>query len=112
MPLLANYFIALFNERLGRTLITEGTDQQALDALSRYRWPGNVRELSNAIEGAMTFGTDPLIRLEDLPYSITRVEPLKPTSTPVPPSKRAAAGVGTFAEVERNLILRALETCQ
>jgi DNA-binding NtrC family response regulator len=109
VPLLVEYFIALLNDRLGRSLITEGIDQQALDALSRYRWPGNVRELSNAIEGAMTFGTQPLIRLADLPSSITRVEPLKSTSSPAP---QPSSDVGTFAEAERDLILHALETCE
>jgi two-component system, NtrC family, response regulator AtoC len=112
VPLLVEYFIALFNDRLGRSLITDGIDQQALDTLSHYQWPGNVRELSNAIEGAMTFGTKPLIGLADLPTSITRVESLKPTSSPAPPLPQPNAGVGTFAEVERSLILRALETCE
>jgi transcriptional regulator with PAS, ATPase and Fis domain len=105
VPLLVDYFIALFNDRLGRTIVTEGIEQTALRALCKYKWPGNVRELANAIEGAMTFGTDTLIRLEDLPPSISRIESQRPTALE-PPS-----GLRTFAEVERNLILRALETC-
>src|SRR5262249_48140300 len=110
VPLLADYFIALLNERLGRTIFTEGIDQAALDALSRYKWPGNVRELANAIEGAMTFGTDTFIRLEDLPSSISRIEILKP-SRPAVTSSGVGLGIGTFADVERDLILRALEAC-
>ena len=109
VPLLVEYFITLFNERLGRNIVTLGIDQQALDAMLQYQWPGNVRELANAIEGAMTFGTEPLIGLEDLPPSISRVESLKPSRLPVAES---LSGVGTFAEVERNLILRALEACE
>jgi two-component system, NtrC family, response regulator AtoC len=112
VPLLVEYFIALFNDRLGRSLVTEGIDPKALETLVRYEWPGNVRELSNAIEGAMTFGTEPLIRLEDLPSSITGVETLNPASSPVLPPPQPSAGVGTFAEIERDLILRALETCE
>jgi DNA-binding NtrC family response regulator len=111
VPLLADYFVAVFNERLGRALVTEGIDQPALEALSRYQWPGNVRELSNAIEGAMTFGTESLIRSEDLPSSITHIQSSKPASLPDPPIMQPSTGVGTFAEVERNLIVRALETC-
>jgi transcriptional regulator with PAS, ATPase and Fis domain len=112
VPLLVEYFIALFNDRLGRSLVTEGIDQKALETLVRYEWPGNVRELSNAIESAMTFGTEPLIRLEDLLSSITGVETLKPASSPVLPPPQPSADVGTFAEVERDLIIRALETCE
>jgi DNA-binding NtrC family response regulator len=110
IPLLVEHFIARFNQDLGRTV--GGIEQRALDALLQYQWPGNVRELSNAIEGAMTFGTEPLIRLEDLPSSITGVETLKPASSPVLPPPQTSAGVGTFAEVERDLIIRALETCE
>jgi transcriptional regulator with PAS, ATPase and Fis domain len=108
VPLLVDYFIGIFNERLGRAIVTEGIDRQALDAMLRYRWPGNVRELANAVEGAMTFGTDVLIRLEDLPRSISRIEMLKPSKPAVaPPPSR----IGTFADLERDLIRRALEAC-
>ena len=106
LPLLVDYFITLLNKRLGRGVETEGIEQSAMMALSRHTWPGNVRELANAIEGAMTFGTEPLIRLEDLPPSVTQIEP---RSEPEP---RPASGPRTFAEVERDLILRALEACE
>jgi transcriptional regulator with PAS, ATPase and Fis domain len=108
VPLLVDYFIGLFNERLGRNIFTEGIDRPALEAMSRYQWPGNVRELANAIESAMTFGSDKLITLQDLPPSISRIQTLKPPRTTAPP---APGGVGTFADVERDLILRALEAC-
>ena len=106
LPLLVDYFITLLNKRLGRGIETEGIEQSAMMALSRHTWPGNVRELANAIEGAMTFGTEPLIRLENLPPSVTQIEP---RSEPEP---RPASGPRTFAEVERDLILRALEACE
>jgi transcriptional regulator with PAS, ATPase and Fis domain len=105
VPLLVDYFLALFNNRLGRNVITEGIEQRALDAMCAQQWPGNVRELANAIESAMTFGTDSLIRFEDLPSSITQIEPRRPVE-PAP----SPLNSGTFAEVERNLIIRALET--
>jgi two-component system, NtrC family, response regulator AtoC len=41
------------------------------DALLRaYAWPGNVRELKNAIEHALVFSKDPLLRVEDFPEII------------------------------------------
>jgi DNA-binding NtrC family response regulator len=105
LPLLVDYFITLLNSRLGRSIETEGIEQDAMMALGRHHWPGNVRELANAIEGAMTFGTEPLIRLEDLPSSVTQIE------TRTAPAPRPASGARTFAEVERDVILRALEAC-
>jgi DNA-binding NtrC family response regulator len=47
--------------------------------------------------------------LEDLPAPISRIEPLRRTSSP--PSA-PSYGLSTFAEVERDLIWRALEACQ
>jgi transcriptional regulator with PAS, ATPase and Fis domain len=108
IPLLVDYFITLFNERLGRTILTEGIERPALDAMLHYQWPGNVRELANAIEGAMTFGSEAMIRLEDLPPPISRIEMPKPSR---PAVAQPSSGVGTFADVERDLILRALEAC-
>jgi DNA-binding NtrC family response regulator len=110
VPALVDHFITLFNERLGREMVTDGIEQQALDAMCQYAWPGNVRELANAVESAMTFGKEPLIRLEDLPATVNRRQTSHQTETAIdqcPPT----AGTGTFAQVERALILRALEAC-
>jgi transcriptional regulator with PAS, ATPase and Fis domain len=109
VPLLVEYFIARFNSRLGRSIATAGIERPALAAMSNYKWPGNVRELANAIEGAMTFGTRPLIALEDLPPSITRIEAVLPRASAALPEY--SPGPGTFAEAERDLILRALQAC-
>jgi transcriptional regulator with PAS, ATPase and Fis domain len=109
VPLLVDYFVALLNDRLGRDLVTVGIEKQALQAMAQYKWPGNVRELANAIESAMTFGTEPLVRLEDLPAPISRIEPLPPSR---PGPENSVSAVGTFAEVERDLIHRALEACE
>jgi len=107
VPALVDHFITLFNDQLGRELVTEGIDQPALAAMCEYHWRGNVRELANAVESAMTFGRGALIRLEDLPPPVSRREWPTPMASGLP----AASAPGTFADVERNLILRALEAC-
>jgi two-component system response regulator AtoC len=109
IPLLAAHFVATFNEELGRNV--EGVEQRALEAMSRHEWPGNVRELANTIEGAMTFGQDALIRLEDLPAAATASycgphQALPNLAEPAMPI--ATASVATFADTERDLIARAL----
>ena len=72
--------------------------------MKAYQWRGNVRELSNAIESAFTFGRSQVIRLSDLPPEIGNRRAAAAALAP------ASGAVGTFAEVERDLIARALES--
>jgi len=102
VPLLIEHFIEIFNGRRVRATSVEGIGEDALAAMCRYEWPGNVRELANAIESAFTFGRSSVIQLEELPQSISGKPPLR-RQTP------GAPVVGTFADVERDLIRRALE---
>lgn len=101
---LVEHFIAFFNEKFPRTVPVAGIDQAALEAMQRYSWPGNVRELSNAIEGAFTFGTSPLISLDDLPPPISGNVP----AALAPPRPAELS----FANSERDLIVRALEMAE
>ncbi len=106
VPLLAQHFIALFNEKLHRTPPVVGIEEDAAEAMKRYPWPGNVRELSNAIESAFTFGRAATLRLVDLPPALAS----EPGTQVVlaPPSAITPNGVATFADVERDLIKRTL----
>jgi two-component system, NtrC family, response regulator AtoC len=106
VALLAEHFISLFNQKLMRAVPVAGIADDALEAMKQYSWPGNVRELANAIEGAFTFGHASVIRLDDLPPQINRDRPAAPAAA-VP-----AGIVGTFADAERDLIVRALESTQ
>jgi len=104
VPLLAEHFLDLFNARQTRRTPVLGIDEPTLRALCQYRWPGNVRELSNAIESAFTFGRSPVIRLEDLPRALAGAEAGDRT-IPEP-----SFPMGTFADSERIIIQRALES--
>ena len=50
-------------------------DEEALEALRRWSWPGNVRELENAVEHAVAVssGRDALVKLTNLPGSVTGI---------------------------------------
>jgi transcriptional regulator with PAS, ATPase and Fis domain len=102
LPLLVDHFITLFNEKLKPRTPVHGIESDAMAAMRAYSWPGNVRELSNAIESAFTFGRSPTIKLEHLPPAIsgTRADREKPSN----------GEIGSFADAERELIARALET--
>ena len=56
-------------ERLVRHF-AKAIDNDALEALYRYPFPGNVRELQNAVERAIAFSADGVIRLDNLPKRI------------------------------------------
>jgi len=103
IPLLVEHFIELFNGKRMRRDLVAGIEEKAVEAMRRYSWPGNVRELANALESAFTFSRAPVIRVEDLPISITGA---RPTESALP----NASPVGTFAEAEREIIRRALES--
>ncbi len=63
IPLLASYFLRMFNERYGKTARLAA---DAVDAMKRYSWPGNVRELRNTLERVVTFNDTGVIQLEEL----------------------------------------------
>ena len=69
IPLLADHFIAQFNEKFGKKI--EGISPDALIYFSQYEWPGNVRELENLMERVIVFCEESVIRPRHLK------EPLK-----------------------------------
>jgi two-component system, NtrC family, response regulator len=103
IPALVDHFIRLFNEKLRPQVPVRAIEESALQAMRAYGWPGNVRELSNAVEGAFTFSRSPVIRLQDLPEGVA--------GSRADDKAQAAAEdeMGSFAEAEREIIMRALE---
>jgi DNA-binding NtrC family response regulator len=68
LTLLVDYFFSRYSERWG--LKERRFSAQAMRALSDYHWPGNVRELENAVEYALTIGTQDELGVDDLPPHI------------------------------------------
>ena len=104
LEMLVKHFIRLFNQRTARKPPVEGIEARALEALQRHSWPGNVRELAGVVESAFTFGSSPMITLEDLPPAITGRHNLAAANSQLP--------VVSMAEAERELIQRALQVAQ
>jgi DNA-binding NtrC family response regulator len=68
VPLLARHFLALANRRARKhVVLSEG----ALAALALGAWPGNVRELENMIERLVILDRTGVVRVEDVPASVT-----------------------------------------
>ena len=68
LPLLAQHLLERANQRGGRQ--REAFMPEAIEALIAYDWPGNLRELARVIDAAQVVGSDPRIRVEDLPVGI------------------------------------------
>lgn len=101
--LLADFFVERFNRQGIRSTPVVGFEADASEAMRAYSWPGNVRELSNAIEGAFTFGRTPKIGLSDLPANVIELAP------PLASASSDSSSVPSFTEVERDLVMRALQ---
>ena len=120
IPLLAEHFIAKFNDRLKKQITSITPD--AIDRLVAYQWPGNIRELENLMERTMLFCEGPEIRVSDLPVEVVGAVPVGPAA---PAPQAAAAGTDEAGKaapdslkeavrveterVERELIQRALD---
>ena len=109
---LAQHFLKRLNGRNEGPRFLEGIDADAMSALQAYDWPGNVRELANTIESAFTFGTATTVTLDDLSIRIVNAWRAAPRATLSPtiaaPERRAVESPGSYAEFEREAIVKAL----
>jgi two-component system response regulator AtoC len=113
IPLLADHFIAKFNERLKKQIVA--ISPEAVEQLVAYNWPGNIRELENLMERTILFCEGPEIRVSDLPPEI--VGSTAPAASPPVTDDGTRPAAGSLKEavraeterVERELIQRALD---
>jgi two-component system, NtrC family, response regulator AtoC len=112
IPLLADHFIAKFNERLKKQIVA--ISPEAVEQLVAYNWPGNIRELENLMERTILFCEGPEIHVSDLPPEIVGAT-VPPSGAVGDEASRPAAGSLKEAvraeteRVERELIQRALD---
>jgi two-component system NtrC family response regulator/two-component system response regulator HydG len=102
IPVLAHHFLKKYADANRKSV--RGLSDEALALLLRHTWPGNVRELENAIERAVVLTAEPVLTPAHFP-TLRRLE--------AAPANGADAGISipgsTFAEIERETILRTLE---
>lgn len=98
IPLLVEWIVNKVQRRLGRQI--RRIPDAFMEALNNYSWPGNVRELENVIERAMVFSHGDALQLAAPLVKTTAASPSAPSAAPLKP----------LAEVEKDHILRALES--
>jgi PAS domain S-box-containing protein len=106
IPLLANHFIVLMNQRTGKSI--GSLSSSALRAFMDYAWPGNVRELENAIEHAFVLCNRNQIDLDDLPIEIRQPDH---TLTCMKPSSVHLPGKRKRKKLSKQQLLDLLESC-
>ena len=106
IPLLAEHFLGLIQQRGNRTLPRLSTPN--LKQLQNYDWPGNVRELQNVIERAAIASQGRSLQFvlpnDDDPRSL---EPLAPFEAE-PNDKRVVIPESEMRQLERQNIIAAL----
>jgi len=76
--LLANFYIAYFNERLRKRV--NGLTPEVRKVFLAYHWPGNVRELRNVIERVMILEEAELITTDWLPRDLDKADLVAPNA--------------------------------
>src|SRR5918997_1523344 len=104
IPVLIDYFLKKHTRNTSR-LIT-GLTPDARKVMLDYAWPGNVRQLESAIERAILLAESDYITVEDLPLEVR--QETRPAGAEGAGFKLPVEGVN-FEDVERNLILQAMD---
>jgi transcriptional regulator with PAS, ATPase and Fis domain len=102
IDLLIDFFIKKHTRNTSR--LVRGITPDARRLMNDYSWPGNVRQLESAIERAILLAEGDYITIEDLPLEVR--QEARPTSEGS--FKLPAEGL-VFEDMERNLILQAME---
>jgi DNA-binding NtrC family response regulator len=103
IPNLVQYFFLKYRAKYGRAELALATE--IISNFERYDWPGNVRQLENAMERVVLLARGNTVSQEDLP------EFLKSAPHPLAALTVPNGEVG-IADVEREVILRALKDCR
>ncbi len=102
IPVLISFFLKKHTRNTSR--LVRGLTPEARTIMLDYAWPGNVRQLESAIERAILLAESDLITVEDLPLEVRQES--RPAAEGA--FKLPAEGIA-FEDVERNLIMQAME---
>jgi transcriptional regulator with PAS, ATPase and Fis domain len=104
IPVLIEFFLKKHTRNTSRLI--KGLTNDARKVILDYAWPGNVRQLESAIERAILLAESDYITVEDLPLEVR--QETRPASAGEAGFKLPSEGLN-FEDVERNLIIQAME---
>lgn len=97
IPALIQHFLTRFAPRMNKQITR--VNRRTMELLTSYDWPGNVRELENIVERAVIVSRSDTLEID--PHWLTGREEAAPSP----------GNVLSFADVERQAILDALQRC-
>jgi transcriptional regulator with GAF, ATPase, and Fis domain len=106
IPLLANYFLAKYNQRFGKQITH--ISNQALGALSRCDFPGNIRELENLIERAVALARENVLAPHSFPPEIFQSANLQNPDIPITDRNFSAAKQAIVDAFEKKFLIERL----
>src|SRR2546425_8946810 len=102
IAVLIDYFLKKHTRNTSR--LVKGLTSETRRMMQDYAWPGNVRQLESAIERAILLCEGDMITPEDMPLEVRQESrPASEGAFKLPPQ-----GI-SFEEVEKNLILQAMD---
>jgi two-component system, NtrC family, response regulator AtoC len=101
---LVDMFVRRYNDRFERNI--RGVTAEAERMLAEHHWPGNVREVRNVIERAMVLEDDNLLSAGSIMLGVGELSPAPELALAV------AAGDASLEDVERAMLVQALDRCQ
>ncbi|HWP55551.1 MAG TPA: helix-turn-helix domain-containing protein, partial [Pyrinomonadaceae bacterium] len=102
IPVLIDFFLKKHTRNTSR--LVRGLTTETKRILNDYGWPGNVRQLESAIERAILLCETDMISPDDLPSEVRQE-----SQTPITGAFKLPAEGINFEEVEKNLILQAMD---
>lgn len=103
LPDLISHIIKYCNREYKKAIT--GFSGEAMALLKSYDWPGNIRELKNICERAVLMSNGPVLTMDDLPVNLKKKNRRAVWLDEIPGGSLKEI----VAEVEREVILRALE---
>ncbi len=109
IPLLANYFLKKYNDRLTKTVQAISVD--AMEVLKKYDYPGNVRELENIIERTVALEGGATILPESLPPIVNTPQGRKmASSNEIEIGQDGIDLDKVLGQIEKELLIKAIHT--
>jgi len=106
---IVRFFIDRYNMRFEREI--EGVSDEAGRLLQSYDWPGNVREIRNVVERAMVLADDNVLQPQNLSLGSEELAPVTAATAAPAPEPPPPPGAASLDEVERGMLVQALEKC-
>jgi two-component system response regulator GlrR len=106
IPMLAQHFLQKHSSLEGKRL---GLSSEALQWIVQQQYPGNVRELENVVERAVALAMEPYVVRADVMGGMMIEQGADPAKELLPLPPEGIDLDGHLGEIERNLLLQALE---